>query len=49
MYVGGDEERMIANFIDEDEPNLPVFNEEIDMERLVYELTALFHDLFWVK
>lgn len=42
VYIGSDEERMTANFIDKDEPNFPKFNEEVDMKSPIFELGMLF-------
>ena len=42
MYAGSDEERMISNSTDDEGPNFPVFNEEVDIERPVFELGMMF-------
>ncbi|XP_074352940.1 uncharacterized protein LOC141692100 [Apium graveolens] len=42
VNAGSDDERMAPNSTDEDEPNFPEFNEDVDMERPVFELGMLF-------
>lgn len=42
VYAESDEERMSAHSIDDERPNFSVFNEDVDMERPVFEFGKMF-------